>query len=252
MAITFLRWVDNAAQDVHLIPGYVGPRLSEVLWAAQTVGDAVRADKLPAPITVAFAANFTASPATANVAVDASNGRVTVKALPPPPRLLDFVVTATVTEGTNVFRAHRRFRIHGDIARSWLTPDPLSVRQNARNIRFTVLAEFEDGTYGDLTDWSPWDAPAAAERSYVSEIGSDDPAITWSTSAAGTVGVDSATGRLAGAAASGSATITATVGPLPAPAARIATGVANAARPWSDPTLLWLVDGPRFDAIPDG
>jgi hypothetical protein len=251
MPIASVFWANHAGQDIHLIPGYVGPRLDHLLWATQTAGGpTVRADQLPAPARPTFVANFVAGASgTAGVAISA-NGEVTVTApLPSPARLLDFVVTATITEGANVFWANKRFRIHAGIERIWLTPRTLTVRQNARNMRFTVLAEFDDGTYGDLTPWCPWDPPAAADRTYVHLSGDNHPAIAWSTAAAGTIGVDGVTGRLTGTAAAGDAPITAALLPLPPPANRIGEGMARAAPPWSDPVTLTPIDG-RFEAIP--
>ncbi|HEY7618113.1 MAG TPA: hypothetical protein VH834_00010 [Solirubrobacteraceae bacterium] len=248
MPVTSVFWAFNAPQDVHLIPGYTGPRLDHLLFAAQTVGAPKRADTLAAPITVTFAANFAAGPKTAHVAVSAQ-GEVAVTPPPAAPFLLDFVVTATVTEGANTFTANKRFRIHAGITRMWLTPATLTVHQNVRNARFTIIAEFTDGTYGDITPWCPWNPPAAADRTYVRQTGSNTPAITWTTSAAGTTGVHADTGALTGAANAGTATITAALLPLPAPANSTATGTAQAAKPWSDPVTLTLIDGPGFAAM---
>jgi hypothetical protein len=249
MPVTSVFWPDTGGRDVHLLPGYVGPRLDQLLWIAHTAGNQ-RADNPPAPAVVAFAANFTAGPGTAGVAVSAATGEVTVTGpLPGPPRLLDFIVTATVTEGASTFTAHKRFRIHSSITRLWLTPGTLTARQNARNVRFAVLAEFDDGTYGDLSGWCPWDPPAATDRTYVHLNGDNLPAIAWTTSAAATVAVDANTGRLTSAVIAGNATITASLRPLPAPANSRATGTARAARPWSNPVALTFIDGPGFAAM---
>jgi hypothetical protein len=251
LPIASIFWANNAEQDVHLVPGFVGPRLDQLLWTEQTPPPNVRSDKLAAPVTVAFAANFGPGPGTAGVAFNAANGEVTVTApLSPSPRLLDFIVTATVTEGGNVFTAHKRFRIHTSIIRIWLTPATLTVRQIARNGRFTVLAEFNDGTYGDISPWSPWDPPLPTDRTYVHRSASNDPAIAWSTAAAGTVGVHDATGLLTGVTVGGNAAISADLRPLPAPANHTAVGTARVAQPWSDPVTLTLIDGPGFAAMP--
>jgi hypothetical protein len=251
MAIKSVQWDDNGAQDLHLIPGHIGPRLDHLLRAFQTAGPSVRADALPAPATVAFTANFAAGPATAGIAFNPANGEVTVNGpLPAGARLLDFVVTGTVTEGANTFSVNRRVRIHGSITRMWLTPETLTVHQNAGYTRPTVLAEFDDGTYGDLTPWCPSFSPAAADRTYVRRVGTDTPAIVWSTTNAAVVDVDHDTGRLIGKAAAGAAVgISADRPPLPAPANASATGNALPAPPWADPVRLTRIGGPGFAAM---
>jgi hypothetical protein len=254
MPVTSIFWPDETAQDIHLVPGFVGPRLDHLLWIAHTAGN-VRADAigaLPGPPALAFDVNFVVgAPGTGGVAFNAGNGEVSVAApLSPSPRLLDFIVTARVVEGAAPpVRAWKRFSVHNAITRLWLTPSTLTVRRNARNVRFTILAEFDDGTYGDMTAWCPRDVPAAADRTYVRQTGSNDPAFDWSTSAAGTVGVHASTGRLTGNVAAGNATITASLRPLPAPAGRQATGTARAAAPWSTAVPLTLIDGPGFAAM---
>ncbi|WP_329254699.1 hypothetical protein [Streptomyces canus] len=245
MPVTSVFWPNTSAQDVDLLPGYVGPQLDQLLRIRHTVGE-LRADNLPAPATVSFAANFTPGPGTAGVTVSTTTGEVTVTAVPAPPRLLDFIVTATVTEGAAApFTAHKRFRIHTGITRTWLTPATLTARQNARNVRFTLLAEFDDGTYGDLSTWCPWDPPVGADRTYVHRNGDNLPAIHWRTSAAATVNVHEDTGRLTSAVTAGNATITAELRPLPAPPGRSASGTARADQPWSHPVTLTPVTGPE-------
>jgi hypothetical protein len=201
-------------------------------------------------VSVTFRENFAPGAAgTAGVAVNRTNGEVTVTApLSGSPRLLDFLVVATVTEGGSTFTAQKRFHIHRSITDMWLTPGTLTVHQRIRRSRFTLLAKFDDGLYGDLTAWCPENAPSATDRTYVRLSGSATPAIVWSTSAAGTVGVASATGLLTGVANTGSATITAT---LPAPFSIGRTATAAATGPWNTPVTLTLVDGPGFAAMAD-
>jgi hypothetical protein len=249
MPVTSIFWPGTGACDLHLIPGVVGPRLDHLLWFEHTTGNK-RADTVLAGVAVAFAANFPAGPAAGGIVVSAS-GEVTVNALPAPPnpRLLDFLVIVTVTEGANVFTSYKRFIIHQAITGMWLTPSPLTVHKGARNVRFTALAEFDDGTYGDVTMWCPQDPPAAADRTYVHLNGDAQPAIVWSTANAAVVDVHPATGVLNAPVVAGNAAISASRKPLPAPPAASATGIARAADPWTRPTTLTALMGPGFPGL---
>ncbi|MET9735775.1 hypothetical protein ABZZ79_35670 [Streptomyces sp. NPDC006458] len=249
MTVRSLFWPREAAQDVHLVPGVVGPRLDHLLHIEDTLGNR-RADNPQAGVTVSFRENFVAGAAgTAGVTVNGTTGEVTVTApLSASPRLLDFLVVATVREGASTFTTHKRFHIHSSITRMWLTPDTLTVHQGVRRNRFTLLAEFADGLFGDLTAWCPETSPSGADRTFVRLSGSVSPAIVWTTSAAATTGVASATGLLTGAANTGNATITAT---LPAPFSISAPGTAKATGPWNTPVTLTLIDGPGFGALAD-
>ncbi|MBM2619317.1 hypothetical protein JIG36_27575 [Actinoplanes sp. LDG1-06] len=250
MPTTSVFWPEDSNQDIHLIPGFTGPRLDHLLWIEHTGGNK-RADTPPAGVTVTFAANFPlGGPAVGGVAVSAS-GEVTVTApLPAPPRLLDFLVIATVRDGAGpaapTFTAYRRFHIHSSITRTWMTPSQLTVRQATRRSRFDLLAEFDDGSYGNLTAWCPRDAPAAADRTFVRANGSNNPAIVWSA-AAGPVTVDAKTGLLTGTGNAGNVAVKADrVG---APAAAAATGTALAAARWTTPITLTPVDGLGFAGL---
>src|SRR5690606_28830145 len=183
MPITAVFWPDNSATDIHLVPGYIGPRLDQLLWIEDTAGNR-RADNPPAGVTVTFAGNFPVNSQTAGITVNPTTGEVEAStALPPAPRLLDFLVIATVTEPGNPdspFTAYRRYHIHEGITRIWLTPGELTVRQRARAMRPALLAEFTDGRYGSLNSWCPWEAPGT-DRTYVRRSGETGPAIAWSS-----------------------------------------------------------------------
>jgi hypothetical protein len=95
------------------------------------------------------------------ITVDMLTGRVTVAALPPPLPKNNFImeVTATNTAGgppmTETIRAH----LHTSISSLVLTPATLTVRPAAAtrtdpdrtSYRFTLRAQFDDDTVGDLT-----------------------------------------------------------------------------------------------------
>jgi hypothetical protein len=244
MPVTHLYWPPTAAHDYHLVPGLTSPRLNQLLNIGHTAGN-VRADAPPAGVVVSFAANFAAgAPGTAGVVVNPATGEVTVGALPAPPRLLDFLVVATVTEGANSFTAYVRFHLHESITRMWLTPAELTVRVGARNVRFSTIAEFSDGTYGDVSNWSPWEFDPArpADLTFVHLSGVNQPLFTWGTTALGDMDVDAQTGVLDCSRGAASATISA-VSPLPA---GIASGRAVGAGGWALGATVERIEGPGF------
>lgn len=253
MPITAVFWPDNSATDIHLVPGYIGPRLDQLLWIEDTAGNR-RADNPPAGVTVTFAGNFPVNSQTAGITVNRTTGEVEVStALPPAPRLLDFLVIATVTEPGNPhspFTAYRRYHIHEGITRIWLTPGELTVRQRARAMRPALLAEFTDGRYGSLNSWCPWEAPGT-DRTYVRRSGETGPAIAWSSGNAASFGIDAQTGILNVSVSTGSATITADLARTPPLLGHSATGTVRAAPPWSTSTTLSHLGGPGFGAMAD-
>ncbi|GAA0921457.1 hypothetical protein GCM10009558_104780 [Virgisporangium aurantiacum] len=157
MPVTSIEWIGSGADDLHLIPGLTGPQLNHLVFVRRTEGN-LRLDAVVAPITVTIKANF--GGAHPEVQVDAATGAVSLTALPAPPRLLDFLMTVEVKEGANTFNLYRRVVIHNAVTNVWLAPDPLTVHQGTANVVFTLLAEFDDGTYGDLTPWCPPTPPA--------------------------------------------------------------------------------------------
>ena len=245
MPVTSIEWIGSAANDLHLIPGLTGPQLNHLVFVRRTEGN-LRLDAVVAPITVTIKANF--GGAHPEVQVDAATGAVGLTALPAPPRLLDFLMTVEVKEGANTFNLYRRVVIHNAVTNVWLAPDPLTVHQGTANVVFTLLAEFDDGTYGDLTPWCPPTPPAAADRTYVrATAAAGTPIVGWTPNAGGAVTAQAATGVLTGvAAAGGDVNVTATIA---APVTRNATGIARPAAPWTVPVTLDHLGGPGFGAI---
>jgi hypothetical protein len=262
MAIESVYWESGAGDDLHLVPGLTSPRLDHQLWIKDSVAGLVRADAPPPGVVVTLAPNFPTGPGTAGVAVSPTGGVTVTAPLPVADRLLNFLIMVTVKEGAAGAKlwTWRRFFIHRDIVRIWLTPETLTVRQDAGNTRFTLLAEFDDGTYGDLTPWCPRDTPSVAAGSYVRLTNTPGPAITWISKTTSIVAVDSGTGLLVAAANSGTANIWAHIGPPPPPPAvgpppplpvkSAALGFTHAAVPWSTPVPVIHIDGrPGFDGM---
>ncbi len=206
----------------------------------------MRADAPPPGVASTFVTTFvpgSAGTTGRGVSFDAATGEVTVTSpLSPQPRLLDFIVVARVVDGVQTpFNAYIRFHIHAGLTRMWLTPSPLTVRQGARNARFSMLAEFTDGTYGDVSNWSPWRVPGPQDRTFVHLPGANpQPLVTWGSSAIGSLDVHLRTGNLTCSSAAAAAQIQAAT-PI---ANGIATGQAAGAPPWSTPLTVVPLPGP--------
>jgi hypothetical protein len=246
MPVDSIFWSRGNGADFHLLPGLSSPRLDQLLWINHDGSKLpVRADRPPGGVAVTFGTTFVPGAAgTRGVEVDGLTGAVTVTSpLSPHPRLLDFLVIAFVVDGVHApFNAHIRFHIHTGLTKMWLTPAQLTVRDAARNCRFSGLAEFTDGTYGDVSNWSPWDEPAPQDLTFVHFSGSNAPLVTWGSSAPTTMGVRPHTGRLTCTSAAASADIQALT-PL---IAGVASGRAVGAPPWSTAVPLTPVPGEGF------
>src|SRR5574342_51966 len=177
-------------RDIHLVPGLASPRLDQLLTVSTTTHGGLRSD-IPAPDdpwSVSFAPSFTPSPTdpfTKGVRVDPATGEVRVKPPPAGSRLRTFTVTASVRQGATTLTAKLRIHVHGAVVAKWITPSSLTVRQGAKGMRFSVLARFDDGVIGDITNWAaalPKSLPD--DRLAVHPDGSANPVHTWSAGSA--------------------------------------------------------------------
>jgi hypothetical protein len=267
--ISDLRWfcsrddVDNlldesmADRDIHLLPGFVSPRLDHLLWIIFDDSTIARADKSSGDDAwiLAFDAGFhLPSPNPQfnhGVTVNELTGEVSIAdPLPPPPRLRSFVMTVTVTQGTVQLSSRIRFHIHDSLERRWLTPSTLTVRKDATNMRFSVLARFNDGVIGDITNWG---APRQkqrpiGDRTYVHRVNSADPEHHWSQTPDpfAPMQVDPLTGEIACLSPTASVTVNLHAGQRIQP---VASAVAEGAPPWSDPVRIKHWSGPGVPAM---
>src|SRR4051794_28871667 len=106
-----------------------------------------------------FVASFKGAPSNHGVTVDVLTGSVTAVAHPnaSEPKLRNFMMTARQTippaSGGQIFETKMRVHVHETIQKLWLTPATLTVHTRADECKFTVLALFDDGSVGDITDW---------------------------------------------------------------------------------------------------
>jgi len=242
MTFAGLLWANTGATDLHLLPGLVGPDLKSLLRAS----DGAAAAPLDNTFTVRFTESLNGSGASHGATVNPDTGEVTVTTAAMKGR--SFILTASATQAGVTRTTRIRVNIHNAITRMWLTPAPrLTVRNRATGVRFSVLALFDDGLIGDITNWSPFE-PAGAPHTFVHADGADDPALTWSSTGPPVV-ADPRTGVLTASADTGEATITVRHDTVPPAAA-----TAVCARAWTTPVSLTHVGGPgvRFtDSVPN-
>jgi hypothetical protein len=175
MATVRAYWSGGKAFDLHLVAGSSTPPLDTTALALeQSPGSPVWASPKPADVaSVVFSPAFQAQGAQPpgahrgfGVTVNTSTGQVTVASpLPGGDRLFNFLLTATVTltGGSVLDPAVLRVHVHGAMADAWLTPNPLTVYHGADDTRLSILARFDDGVVGDISEldgvtWSSGDA----------------------------------------------------------------------------------------------
>ena len=150
--------------------------------------------------------------------------------------------------------------VHQALDRVWLTPARLTVRQGAKNVRFSVLARFTDVdpvgnvSHGiaDLSNWSLLETSATLERSFVRYLhgpsGTDiNPAMQWTVTSGGGMSVDFTRGYLTCPSAFANVIVEASV--LRASGNIIASGNAVGAKPWSTRVLLTPLSGADFNLM---
>jgi hypothetical protein len=241
----------NGGRDIHVLKGETSPSLLDLLGIADdaTPPNLSLASSPPAdvdPASVRFRPNFV-MPAS-DISINTATGAVTIASpRPAPPRLQSFVLEATVTTKPPAAKTLGpipiRVCVHDSIRDFWLTPSLLTVRKNADGQRFTVLAEFDDGTIGDIT---------------IGDI-TGRPGFAWATVKAadsGKVIFDPGSGTMEVTVPSGTFDIKATHAGLTRKAKL------KAEKPWSTPIAATLVPGsagvakmakvPNILFLPDG
>lgn len=145
-----LVWVEGEGYDIHVLRK--GPA-SKVLTGSFTIDPSFPLAQFP----LVFIPHFKGAPNALGVTVDTSTGEVTALAHPSggPHKLRNFLMTARqdITGQGMTFEATIRVHVHDSVQKIWLTPSTLTIHTHDDECRFTVLALFDDGTVGDITDW---------------------------------------------------------------------------------------------------
>jgi hypothetical protein len=200
VAITGVRWLNEAGFDIHVLEGGISQHLDsrvEVLldgvWLTRQPldPDDPSSPKLPSSVTFRFVAEVAASPASLGLTISDALGSVAVTKPRPahPFRVDNFLLRVEVFEGTSKFATTPRLRVHvhETLDGLWLAPRQLTLRAGASPQYFSVLALFGDGTIGDLTY---------------------SPDLRWSKGPSDTVTLDPLSGALKGASSGHKGTIT--------------------------------------------
>jgi hypothetical protein len=250
---------NTAIREMHLMPGLVSPRLDHLLWIRdQDEANNVRADTPPTGVTVTFQALFIGAPDNHGVKFNETTGEITIKASwSAGTRLRSFIVLCGASEGANIFSKRIRVNVHESMTRMWLSPfsvtanqGSLTVREDAENMRLSVMAEFDDGVVGDITNWSPHRLPKPADRTFVHQDGKVVPVLEWSSTNAAEIAVN-ATGLLTCTDAAASETVTARWPPAPAPATQSADATVKGAPAWTAGVPITHVQGPGPQGLLD-
>jgi hypothetical protein len=266
MAITQMNWSGFADQDLHLMSGLTSPKLIQLLEVYDATAKTwYYGDQVPAAagfsiyFSVGFNALMTPDGLTSGhgVTVDPDTGEVTVLASTPAgPPLRSFIINVTGTQtgstGATPLSTTIRVYVHRALVKRWLTPDELSVRQGATNMRFSVLASFDDGVIGDITNWGYLIAPPTDPRiTFVHRTGSAKPVHAWSVDgqipAPGTVTIDPNSGEITAHTSGGGAEVHL----VDESAHTLASAPVYAAPPWNTPTKVTRIAGRGFAAMTD-
>lgn len=185
MPIKRIFWDGNTGRDIHVLRGGVTRDLThQSLRFVQDDGTArgvffFADDYLVqvADVTLTFTPLFKHSPAGDDfvgdkngITVNKITGVVTVEAAIGINVVHNFIieVEAKNDHDARVFHEKIRVHVHGSLVQAWLTPDRLTLRPFDTFgpvintiYRFSVRAQFDDGTIGDLTDGHgvTWSAP---------------------------------------------------------------------------------------------
>lgn len=172
MPITSIRF--GTPWDIHLLRGQHTGSLRERLQVVDVADGESRSLQeyaaLHDDLKVSFQPVFKAAPdATGKklqgfeIYVDRQTGDVEAKPNPPSPAPSSFMLEAVVDDnGTGsplIPNAVVRVHVHAGVTNLWLTPEKLTIRrlkvagqQEDTRCRFTVRAQFDDGTVGDVTE----------------------------------------------------------------------------------------------------
>lgn len=204
MPITAIAWADDAEYDVHMLRGTSRPALRDSVMFTRSDGvveDAPTYIAANGDVTLSFQPSFrnemdlTVNPPTCTgfgITINNETGESRVDPPPTPePVIHNFLVHATAQDSSDgkEYRISIRVHLHNRVASAWLTPPILTLRPESgalpqtTRVRFSVRAQFDDGTVGDLTHhpdivWRPTADVAGSGRLIIaSGNGPSTPAV---------------------------------------------------------------------------
>jgi IgA Peptidase M64 len=180
MPITGINWIEGEGHDIHLLRGRQGPALLGLLEVTEedgSVTDLITYLIDNDDVTISFLPSFdnvldlNANPPVSRgfgITINNNTGSVRAKAPPDDPVIHNFLlhVIAEDASDDSEYRTSLRIHLHNRVTAAWLTPPVLTLRPvgdvfpQTTDVRFSVRAEFDDETIGDLThhpgiQWRP-------------------------------------------------------------------------------------------------
>ena len=204
MPITGIKWKTNREYDIHLLRGRTLPALLDAVdfqLPDGTTQDAAAYLAANADVAINFQPSFrnvldlTVAPPTCSgfgITINNNNGETRVPAPPTPATTIhNFLLHATAEDSSDdkEYRISVRIHLHNRVTSAWLTPSILTLRPDGPTLpqttfrRFSVRAQFDDNTVGDLTNQSglTWGPLANVEPSgrLIVSVGNSpsDPAV---------------------------------------------------------------------------
>jgi hypothetical protein len=226
LATVDFAWGDEDGFDLHLLRGDSSANLLDSLFVSDGTNliPAAGPGLPPDFLGVSFACDVLPAKLVQQGITISAKGSISLAAISPPaPLLRNFLVHARATHTNpalpSPLEADIRVHVHESVSKIWLTPTALTIHVGADGLRFTALAEFDDGVAGDITAWTN---------------------LSWSSTAPGDVHVDPVSGALRALTAGANPTIAVTLpaGVLTPPMG--ANAVVHAQSAWAAQDVEWV------------
>jgi hypothetical protein len=193
MPIKSIFWGSGMEYDLHVFWGNPSPDLSDTfLFFVDSTGanhSALTYQNSNADVTLTFTPQFkrksgesgnTYTYVNGGISVDMTTGVVTTANPVPSPMKRNFLIVASAVSGASTYTKEIRVHIHNSVSKVWLTPSVLTVRPFAAaapettEYKFSVRAQFDDGTVGDITENHnvTWNDASGATNNNVDSDGS--------------------------------------------------------------------------------
>jgi hypothetical protein len=179
-----LLWSDGEGYDIHVLR--TGPASKSLVDAFSNLD--------PSGPSLVFTPHFKGQPANYGVTVAIDTGIVTATAHPSPaqPKLRNFLMTASQALASGALETVIRIHVHDSVEKIWATPLTLGAHMGTSEARFTILALFDDGVIGDITDWPELAYTSSDTSIAVANTGDPDPVSPRPFSVGGAITVNSA------------------------------------------------------------
>jgi hypothetical protein len=172
MPITDIRWKEGEGHDIHLLRGNLRLALRDAIEFQETDGSWVDASNyllVSHDVVLSFRPSFKfvmdVTPTESvcvgfGIRINNETGRIETPAADP--AINNFLVYVQAEDSSDpanhkFFHTHIRVHMHNRVTSAWLTPPVLTLRPSGAplpeqtQVRFSVRAQFDDNTVGDIT-----------------------------------------------------------------------------------------------------